>query len=154
MSATLDPAPIALEEREASRLGRGTYTVGSVIFVLIGALHTVTHLTELSTPELEARFAAMGDIEVSAQTVTSWDLWQGTSLLMGFFGAALGLANLGALWSSRDRRPPVVNCLTTIAMLGIVTWVGWAYLGPLQLFGGPFGIVLFTIALVAGRGRS
>ena len=122
-----------------------------MIFILIGILHTVTQLTELSTPELEERYRVFGDIDVSGQTVAAWDLWQGTSLLMGFFAITIGLANLGALRSSADRRPPVVNCLATIVVLLSITWVGWAYLGPTQLFGGPFGVVLFSTALLAGR---
>lgn len=140
---TVSPAP--------SKLGRSTYIIGSVIFMLIGILHTVTHLTELSSPELEERYRAFGDIETSGQTVASWDLWQGTSLLMGFFAIAVGLANLGALRSSGDRRPPVVNCLATMILLGTIGWIGWAYLGPLQLIGAPFGIMLFATALLAGR---
>lgn len=148
------PAPTAIPPLAPTKLGRTTYIVGSVTFIFIGVLHTLTHLTELSTPELKARFAAFGEIDVSGQTVAAWDLWQGTSLLMGLFALTLGLSNLGALRSSKDRRPPVINCVATIAVLAAVGLIGWAYLGPLQMVGGPIGIGLFTTALVSGRLRN
>ena len=143
---SLRPGPA---DRQTFRGPRATYIAGCLAFIAIGALHTYVHATQLFGAELQGRFDAMGSIDVSGTTTASWDLFQGVSWLMGFFAIALGLANLGAL--RRGERPPTLNCVATIVMLASITIIGWAYLGPMQLFGGPFGIGLFGYSLLGGR---
>lgn len=133
-----------------AKLGRRTFVVGSVGFVLVGALHTAVHFGELAGEELEQRFNELGDIEVNGTIATSWNLFQGVSWLMGLFSIALGLASLSALRAAQGR-PPLGTCLTNMAMLGAVVVVGVAHLGPLQIYGGLFGMAMFAIAAVAGR---
>lgn len=133
-----------------AKLGRRAYLVGSVGFVVVGLLHTVTHLLELTGPELEQRFNELGDIEVSGTIATSWDLFQGVSSLMGLFSIALGLVSLNAINASGGR-PPIGVCLANITMLAAIAAVGVAHLGPLQLYGGIFGITMFALAAIGGR---
>lgn len=126
---------------------RTTYLIGSVGFIAIGALHSVTHALELAGSTLEARFDELGSIRVSAQDVTSWDLFQGTSILMGLFSITIGLSAIGALRSVRaDDPPPRGPALANIAALVGVIAVGVAHLGPLQIWGGLFGLSMFSPA--------
>ena len=131
---------------------RRTYLAGSVIFIAIGVLHTVTQLTDLSTAEVEASFRSIGTIEVSGQQPEAWDLFQGTSYLMGFFALAIGVNNIAALRAlGRNALPPVGVCLGTIGVLLLVTLVGVLFLGPLQMAGGPVGIALFALPVAVAR---
>ncbi len=132
-----------------AKLGRRAYLVGSAGFVVVGLLHTVTHLLALTGTELERRFAELGDIEVSGTIATSWDLFQGVSWLMGSFSIALGLVSLNAI-NAAGGRPPLGVCLVNIAMLATIAVVGAAHLGPLQIYGGIFGITMFGLAALGG----
>lgn len=133
--------------RSTGRLPRRAYQAGSIGSLFIGALHTFVHQTELAGPELQSRFAQMGDIAVSGGMTPSWDLFQALSLLMGFFAMTIGAVNLGALRASG--RPPLEICVANIAMLIGVIAIGYAYLGPMQVYGGYFGITMFAIPPIA-----
>lgn len=137
-------------QRPQGTFGRRTYVVGSVGFVFVGALHTAVHFAELAGADLEQRFDELGDIEVNGTIARSWDLFQGVSWLMGLFSIALGLVSLNALRAAQGR-PPLGICLINMAMLGAIVVVGVAHLGPLQIYGGLFGMTMFGIAAVAGR---
>lgn len=138
-----------------ARRSRITYTIGSVGFVTIGALHTVTHAVELAGDALRQRFDALGMIRVSGQDVTSWDLFQGTSILMGLFSMAIGLGAIGALRAvGPDAPPPRMTAATNVAALLGVMAVGIAHLGPLQIWGGLFGIAMFMPAVASPRPTS
>ncbi|MGH1492865.1 MAG: LIC_13387 family protein [Acidimicrobiales bacterium] len=132
------------------RTARVCYLIGSIGFIFIGLLHTVTHWLELAGPALRQRFDEMGLIEVSGQEVTSWDLFQGTSLLMGFFSMAIGFGAIGALRAvASDGLPPLGTALTNIvALLGVMA-IGVAHLGPIQIWGGLFGIAMFAPTVLA-----
>lgn len=132
------------------KLARRTYVAGSVGFLLIGVLHTAVHLAELSGASLEAQFRQLGAIELNGRATASWDLFQGTSLLMGFFSVAVGLVDLGALQAvGRRSLPPPLVAMANIAMLSGIVAIGMAHLGPLQIYGGLLGIALFTVGIVA-----
>lgn len=133
------------------KLARRAFTTGAIGFVFIGVLHTVTHAAELSGPMLSDRFQAMGDIRVSGQTVSSWDLFQGTSLLMGAFSIGIGLLDLAILAANRRAvRPLVGAAFVNMAVLAVVITVGMLHLGPLQVFGGLFGLAVFGYAAIVG----
>lgn len=134
-----------------NKLGQRTYLVGSIGFVVVGLLHTVTHGLELTGAELEQRFADLGNIDVSGTLSTSWDLFQGVSWLMGLFSIALGLLSLSAI-SAAGGRPPLAACVVNISMLAMIVVIGAAHLGPLQIYGGMFGITMFTVAAIGARG--
>jgi len=129
------------------KLARRTYRIGSFGFIGIGALHTYAHVTELAGEELKGRFDEMGTILVQGTDAASWDLFQGVSLLMGFFSIVLGFANLAA--ERAAGRPPAGVSLVNIAMLVSVMIVGVLYLGALQVYGSMFGITMFAIPVLA-----
>ena len=129
---------------------RVTYVLGSIGFLVIGSLHTVVHLLSMSGAPLEARFRQLGTIDLNGQATASWDLFQGTSLLMGFFSLAVGLVNLGALHAvGRQALPPVLVAVANVAMLASIVAIGALHLGPIQIYGGGVGIVLFTVGIIA-----
>ncbi|MEE9415879.1 MAG: hypothetical protein V3V01_11380 [Acidimicrobiales bacterium] len=135
-------------------IARRTYLIGSFGFIAIGLLHSATHFLELSGADLESRFEALGSIDVSAQTVASWDLFQGTSLLMGLFSVAIGLGAIGALKAVGPMaNPPIGTSVVNIAALVGVMVIGKAYLGPLQIWGGLFGVLMFAPSLVVWMQR-
>lgn len=136
-------------ERETimEKLARHTFRIGSIGFIAIGALHTYVHLTELAGDELQGRFDQMGDIMVQGGNTAAWDLFQGLSLLMGFFSIILGITNLAAQRAAG--RPPVGVSLANVAMLGSIVIIGVLHLGPLQVYGGMFGITMFAIPVIA-----
>ena len=45
-----------------------------------------------------------------------------------------------------EGRPPIGARLTNIATLAMIAVVGAAHLGPLQIYGGIFGVAMFAIA--------
>lgn len=133
-----------------SKLGNRTFHIGSIGFIAVGALHTVTHYLELSGTDLQRRFDELGDIAVSGTMATSWDLFQGVSWLMGLFSITLGAVNLSAIRAAGGR-PPLGACLASLAMLAMVVVVGVAHLGPLQVYGGIFGMTMFAVAAAGSR---
>lgn len=131
------------------RLARRLYITGSVVFILVGLAHTATQLTTLSEPKVRAAYRAGGLIEVNGATIDGWELFAGTSLLMGFYGVAFGAANLVTLYRGRGNGglPPAGTCIVSLAMLAGVTLVGVLHLGLQQILGGAFGLVLFGVPL-------
>ncbi|MEM8617712.1 MAG: hypothetical protein AAGF20_12370, partial [Pseudomonadota bacterium] len=87
-------------------IARLAFAIGAMAFILIGVLHTYVHLAELSGPDLESRFAELGDIDLQGQMSRSWDLFQGLSLLMGFFSTTLGCVLLALLLSGERKALP------------------------------------------------
>lgn len=128
---------------------RRCYITGSIAFIFVGLLHTTTHLLELSGKPLEQRFLVMGNIDVSGQSVASWNLFQGISLLMGLFSIAIGFGALGGLRAARSGHPPVATAATNVATLLAIMLIGALHLGPLQIWGGVFGITMFMPTIIA-----
>ncbi|MEL6572454.1 MAG: hypothetical protein AAFQ64_12385 [Pseudomonadota bacterium] len=129
-----------------------SFTIGATGFVFIGLLHTYVHVTELMDADLRELFTVVDSITVNGVETSLWDLFQGVSLLMGFFSVALGgvlLASLGSL-SKRDA-PSRAICLVTLAMLFSIMTMGWVYLSNMQIIGGAFGLICFGIPLFSQR---
>ena len=126
-------------------VSRITFWIGSLGLIFIGALHTYVQLDELSGPELAAAFAQIGDIPIGEEAWPAFDLWQGLSLLMGFFSIALGLSNLAGLAGRVEGLPARGVCIVNVIMMFAVTMVGVLFLGPIQSFGGPFGMTMFAL---------
>lgn len=128
------------------KLARKAYGVGSIGFIFIGGLHTVVHLMDLAGPDLQRRFHELGAIDVSGQSTASWDLFQGISLLMGLFSVAVGLIDFSALRVTKTSElPPIGVAVANMLMLLAIIMVGAAYLGPIQIYGGMFGITVFGV---------
>lgn len=124
------------------RIARRLFATGSIVFVLIGALHTWVHLAEMRTPELKAQFDQIAPIDGT----DVWHLWNGLSLLMGFGFIAIGLANIAGLRALPEDSYPVRGvALANAAMLASITTIGFLHLGPNQQFGGPVGVIMFGL---------
>ncbi len=146
-NATIDSSARTSSETGLRRYGRFTFKIGSITFIAIGALHTWTQATSLAAAGIRSDLEAIGIVEgIDAQ---AWDLWQGIGFLMGLFSMALGLSNLAGLQGRIDDYPAVGVCAVNVAMLAGITAIGAVYLGPIQLVGGPIGIVLFTVPILA-----
>ena len=142
---------MALSDRNNSRnLARSAHMIGSITFIAIGTLHTITQFTTLSSERVKAAYRAGGPIEVSGQVVDGWDLFAGTSVLMGVYAIAIGAFNLAALSTTTrpDRLAPPIVLAITLGVLWVILAVGATLLGPLQFFGGIAGLVLFGLPLV------
>ncbi len=134
-----------------ARVGRATFLIGSITFVVIGIAHTLTQFTTLSSPEVQAAYRAGGAIEVSGRSVDGWDLFAGVSVLMGLYAITIGATGLVALATTgrADVLPPPGHSAITVITLAAIAVVGAILLGPLQLVGGLAGIALFGLPLVA-----
>ena len=134
------------------QLARTTFAIGSITFIFIGLLHTYVHLSELSGADLQIRFDQMGTLLLQGAEVAVWDLFQGTSLLMGFFSLALGCVLLCILLTTpRQRLPHWSICLTTCVMLVGILAIGALYLGRFQVIGGLIGVLLFALPIHAAN---
>ncbi len=134
-----------------ARVGRATFRIGSITFIVIGIAHTLTQFTTLSSPQVQEAYRAGGPIEVSGQSVDGWDLFAGVSILMGLYAITIGATGLVALATTArvDRLPPAGHSAINVVTLAAIATVGATLLGPLQLVGGLAGIVLFGLPLLA-----
>lgn len=134
-----------------ARYGRLAHLIGSWTFVGIGAGHTATQFTTLSSDRVQEQYRAGGDIEVSGQVVDGWELFAGTSILMGVFAIALGALSLAALRTTTraDRLTPPIFPTIGLAVVFCVLAVGATLLGPLQLYGGAAEMMMFGLPLLA-----
>eukprot|EP00183_Erythrolobus_madagascarensis_P003266 CAMPEP_0185851734 /NCGR_PEP_ID=MMETSP1354-20130828/11303_1 /TAXON_ID=708628 /ORGANISM="Erythrolobus madagascarensis, Strain CCMP3276" /LENGTH=146 /DNA_ID=CAMNT_0028552777 /DNA_START=37 /DNA_END=477 /DNA_ORIENTATION=- len=139
------------KNRSSTKIARILHTVGSATFIGIGVLHTVVQFTTLSSDEVQRAYRAGGAIEVTGQVVDGWDLFAGTSVLMGVFSMGVGALNFGALRTTTrpDGLTHPVFPAVTVGVLGCVIATGATLLGPLQLYGGMAGLVMFGVPLVA-----
>lgn len=141
----------AQEPDRLRRIGRRTFKTGSILFVVIGLLHTFVQLTDMAADDIRSDLQAIGMVDrVGAD---AWDLWQGLGLLMGFFMIALGLSNLAGLKGRIDSYPAAGVCAVNVAMFIAIAAIGYIHLGPMQLVGGPIGIIMFTIPMLANQNR-
>lgn len=131
---------------------RMTFVAGSIAFIFIGFLHTYVHLVELAGVDLRARFVGIGPVALQGSDVSAWDLFQGTSLLMGFFSLALGFILLATLFQSPKGEVPHWSiCATTCLMLLGISIIGGLYLSSFQLIGGIVGMFCFGLPILAAR---
>ena len=134
------------------KLSRTTFAAGSIAFIFIGVLHTYVHFVELAGDNLRTRFVGIGPVALQGNTVSAWDLFQGTSLLMGFFSVALGVILLATLVHvPRTQVPHWSISLTTCLMLLGISSIGALYLSNFQLIGGLVGILCFGLPAYSYR---
>ena len=134
------------------KFARTTFAAGSIAFIFIGVLHTYVHLVELAGVDLRARFVGIGPVALQGSDISAWDLFQGTSLLMGFFSLALGFILLATLFQSPKGQVPHWSiCITTCFMLLGISIVGGLYLSSFQLIGGILGILCFGLPILVAR---
>lgn len=131
-----------------TKIARLTFAVGSIAFIFIGLLHSYVHFTELAGADLQLRFQEIGLVALQGNTKNVWDLFQGVSILMGFFSIAFGSALLGVLGGvSKSAVPNAFVCLSAIVLLLGIAIVGGLYLSSFQVIGGIAGTICFGIPL-------
>ncbi len=132
----------------SKNVSRTAFIVGALAFLAIGALHTQVHFAGLSGTGLATRFRAIGPVALGGDEVSPWDLFQGVSLLMGFFSAALGLVLIG-IWAEYRRgiTPHPLVSAAVIVQLVAIAGVGVLYLSNFQTVGGTIGVALFPVPL-------
>ncbi|MEM1377083.1 MAG: hypothetical protein AAGG69_06810 [Pseudomonadota bacterium] len=129
-------------------VARISFIIGSTGFVFIGLLHTYVHFQALAGDDLFKRFTAVGTVRIGSMDAAVWGLFQGTSILMGFFSLALGLVLLAYCFGrERGQGMHTSICAITIAMLGAIIIVGSVHLSMLQVYGGIFGIFCFGLPI-------
>lgn len=138
------PSVVVPSAGEATRLhvwARRMFIVGNVTLVLGAIVHSVVHALDLMGPELERAVRGAGTVDVQGVPVEIWDVLQGQSMLYGVVVLALALSNLASLHGRS--LPNLGVALAGVGMFACMTVVGLLHLGPLQVFGGPFGMLLF-----------
>ncbi len=134
------------EKNTKTKLAKGLFTFNGITTILIGALHTYAHYSDLVTIELNKMLSY--DIPVMGQNADVYKLWQGMSLMMGLLLIIVGLLVLVIVKNTpKDKYPPVAASLVFIAMLCCVIYAGANFFGPPQFYGGMFGCVLQSICL-------
>lgn len=124
------------------------FVAGNVMLVLGGIGHTIVHVIDMMGADLETAMRTAGTVDVQGTPLEIWDVFQGQSLIYGAVFIALGLSNVFAL---RGRSlPSLGSAAAGIALFGVMTAVGFLYLGPLQTVGGPVGMLLFGATLAVG----
>jgi hypothetical protein len=137
------------------KYARITFGIGCITFLVIGVLHLYVHFAEMSGNALEQRFNEMGMMELQGDQIRLWDLFQGISILMGFFSAALGVALWGILHATpSDKVPNRITCIAMMILLAGISVVGAIYLTSFQLYGGIAGVVMFGFPFILGFGNA
>ncbi|MEM6318955.1 MAG: hypothetical protein AAF960_14880 [Bacteroidota bacterium] len=121
--------------------------VGSIFPIVIGALHTGVHFKELINPEirtyLQKEFLILG----TAQPL--WKTWGIVSFMMGASFIIIGLLNIAVLKSTPKVKPiPTLPIIAVFLYQCCVTYVGYEFSQPFQLYGGLFGLSLIIIVLI------
>ena len=130
------------------KLSRTLFTIGNILFILIGVLHTVVHYRTLVASELEQAMSQIPAIQLTTRTAEVWDLWEGQSLTMGILLIVIGLLNIFTLKSlGKTAFPPKVISLIMMILIGFIIYTGFAFFGTVQIYGGIVGLGLYGTAL-------
>lgn len=120
--------------------------IGIVFPILIGALHTLTHFTQLVSKEVQGHLSPT--ILINGVEQTLWNTWGMMSFMMGVAFIIIGLLNLSIYRSlTREALPPVSAILAMMLYLLCVIYAGHQFEQSPQFFGGLFGFGLSSICL-------
>ena len=124
------------------------YICASTLFILVGALHLMVHIKQLTSDQTKEKFASTGSIKVIKRSAQVWKLWQGMSLLFGVFMATLGVNNILALLSlGTASQPSIWIILSNIIVFIIIIYTGFKYFSKMQIYGGFLGLILMVASL-------
>jgi len=127
--------------------------VGGILPILIGGLHTLTHFTQLTTPEVTE--ALSGELPINGQMQSYWHTWGIMSFMMGVAFIIIGLLNIQTYRSLASRSlPPSGAILIMLAYLGCVIYAGYEFEQMPQFWGGIIGFLsMFTCLVLVRRLR-
>ena len=130
-------------------LGTILYLVGSVMFTMIGSLHTMVHYNVLVNSFARTKIEATGTIKIGKEDTSIWKLWQGMSLLFGLFMVFIGVLNITSWYDLGAASPSSIVCIINMILLLLIVYSGIQFFGKMQIYGGIFGFILFSIALIS-----
>lgn len=130
------------------RTARIIFLMAGCIFpIFIGALHTITHFSQLMTPELHQFLQKEVVIFEEAQPI--WNTWGIVSFMMGASMVIIGLLNISAFRKlSKTEYPPIISLGAMIIFQFCVIYVGYEFEQSFQFYGGIFGGLLFLVSLI------
>jgi len=118
--------------------------VGCIFPIFIGGLHTMTHFSQLLTPDikeyLQKEFVILG------QAQSLWNTWGIVSFMMGASFIIIGLLNI-SIWRKNASLPSLAISAMIIYQV-CVTYVGFEFNQAFQFYGGIFGLLLLLICLI------
>ena len=124
------------------RLSKILYIVVGCFFpIIIGALHTFVHFSDLVTPEVKDLLKTK--IIVLGKQQFIWNTWGIVSFMMGMSFIVIGLLNISFIRKlSKEDSPPISAVLAMIIYFTSVTYVGYEFNGVFQFYGGIFGLLV------------
>lgn len=134
-------------KKNMKKLAKVLYGMNGVTCIFIGVLHTIAHYSELLTEDIKTRLDHK--IVVTGLESNIWDLWQGMSLMMGYFIIVIGVLHLFIISQiQKNNYPPIGASIIMILMLLGVIYAGLNFFSIWQVYGGIMGIALQTTCLV------
>ena len=122
------------------------FLIGSLFPIFIGALHTVVHFADLTTPQV--KILLNKSIPIMGENQVMWNTWGLMSFMMGISFIILGLLNLDTLYKHRQNYPSTRGIIVMIAYLGCVLYASITYQATPQFYGGILGMLMAVVCLV------
>ena len=113
--------------------------------ILIGALHTYVHFTDLAKDNVKETLSSPIIIMGTEQPI--WNTWGLVSFMMGVSFIIIGLLNLAAIKNNIGNYPPVLNIVVMIIYLACVIYAARIFGAAEQFYGGIVGMFLSIICL-------
>ena len=129
-------------------LGTILYLIGSIMFIVIGLLHTLVHYKVLTNSFAQSKIEASGTLKLGNDNVEIWKLWQGMSLLFGLFMVFVGALDITSWYDLGATTPSSIVCIINMALLLLVIYSGVQFFGKMQIYGGFLGFIFFGVALL------
>ena len=118
---------------------------------LIGALHTWTHFSQLTGPEVQNQLSM--ELMINGTRQSYWNTWGIMSFMFGVSMMVLGLLNAAHSFRKGSFVPPPVSVIVImLCFLGCVVYAGIVFEQVLQLIGGLSGSAAMGVCLLL-RGR-
>lgn len=119
---------------------------GTVMPILIGALHTFVHFKELLTPEIFEHLST--SFPINGRPTPLWNAWGLISFMMGASFIIIGLLNWTAFRQiPKHTTPPVSNSFIMLLYLICVIYAAHTFHAPEQFYGSIVGFILMSVTI-------
>ncbi|MEM9846684.1 MAG: hypothetical protein AAF847_02250 [Bacteroidota bacterium] len=131
-----------------NRIANLLYFLFGILFpILIGALHTWVHFTELTKPEVQQ--ALSNPIFLMGKAQPLWNTWGVMSFMMGISFIIIGLLNLAMRQHHSWKAYPFLSAIVAMLLYYCcVIYVGHTFQAMPQYYGGIFGLLLGLACLI------
>ena len=119
----------------------------ATMFILIGLLHLQVHYADLVTPELEEQFSQVDQLVIMETPADAYRNWQGFSFMMGVCFVVIGLLNISMARLAQNQIPRGFT-FSMMLLMASVSYAGYHFFTPFQLYGGIFGLSLLTLGFL------